>query len=552
MFYIKKSFFVLVVLSLFQVSYGQTLEEYIQKAEGFNRAGDLEQAAKIMEEAVQKYPDNSTACSYLGLYRGSQAGRTQNYMEAGRLIGTAYEMLEKAVALEPENPIARFHRGLMGIQVPPFLNQLDQGIQDLEYLSKMYEKSPGILPTELMASTYNFLGQGYQKKEDNPKAIAAWEKVIKLVPGSDLAKGAEQNIKNLSPKKESESDVEKKYNEDDVKKFKQQVEKEADNVQLLLQLGKAYMDTENFEKARITLNKVIEKDSTNVDAYKLLIKAIGEADTGYDERIYNDTDFRSKFAFEIVELTDKAVKIAPDNMELRLIRGSIGVMMPFFVGRLDQAMADLEMVQNSNVPKEIKAEAIYWLGAGYQKKAVTNWIKVISEYSKTDIVKTAFESMCPQVKYFNPDNYKKPYVVIDFVLGFQDELPPQTVIWVEDKDGKYIKTVYVSGFSGHVKDRQVNLHEWAESSQFKGLDAVTGASINTGQHIYVWDLKDIEGKKVKDGEYTIKVETAYWPSGQSDLVAAKLIIGKNSSEVTKQESDLIPYLKVKYCSDKTK
>jgi hypothetical protein len=134
-------------------------------------------------------------------------------------------------------------------------------------------------------------------------------------------------------------------------------------------------------------------------------------------------------------------------------------------------------------------------------------------------------------------------------LGFRDELAPQTVVWIEDKGGNFVKTVYVSGFSGHAKEQQINLPIWAGSSRFIDVDGVTGASINLGHHIYVWDLKDHSGKKVKSGDYTIKVEVKFWPSMQYQLVAAHLKVGKKDSQVVIKEGNLIPYLEAKYTNN---
>ncbi len=541
----------LTVIFSTQIGFSQTMDEYIQKAESFNQSGDLEQAAIIMEEAIQKYPDNPLAYSYLGLYRGTQAGQTQNYMEAGKLVGISYEMLDKAVSLDPGNPVARFHRGLMGVKVPAFFNKLDQGIQDLEFLIGIHQKSPEKVSTEMIASAYNFLGEGYQKKEEKEKAINAWEEIIKLAPDTDLAKNAQKNITKMTQPKKAEMVEQKKYTLEDVEKIKQQIKKDPDNLALSLQLGKAYIDTKNFEQAEKTLRETIQKDSTNVDAYKLLLQAIGEmAGKGYDERIYEDTDLRSELAFEIVKITDQAVEVAPEDLELRLIRGEIGVMMPFFVGKLDQAIEDLELVRKGDVTDETKAEAIYWLGFAYQKKATTNWIEVITDYSETNASQLAFESMRPAIKHFDPTKYQRPFLVIDFILGFRDELPPQTAVWIEDTNGKYIKTIYVSGFSGFVKEKQANLSEWAEASQFKDVDAVTAASIDVGHHIYLWDLKDSKDKKVKNGEYIVKIETAYWPSMEYQLSSARIKIGEKEERVVLEEGNIIPYVEVKYFSAK--
>jgi len=325
------------------------------------------------------------------------------------------------------------------------------------------------------------------------------------------------------------------------------VEQNPNNSGLLTQLGNAYCDNKDFENAEKVLSKAIEIDSTNIPAYKLLLSAIGElTDEGYDERIYHDTDFRSKLAFDIAKMADKAVKIAPNDMELRLIRGSIGVMMPFFVGKLEDGMADLLMVTKSDAPKETKAEAFYWLGMGHQKQAHTYWIKVITEFAQTDATKLAFESMQPTIRHFDPPKYQKPYLTVEFTLGYRDELAPQTAVWVEDKAGNYIKTLYVSGFSAFAKEKQSNLDRWAKASGFQGTDAVTGASIDAGGHVYVWDLKDYLGKKVKNGEDVVKVETIYWPSMADQFVSTPISIGLKDSRIVVTEGNIVPYLEVNY------
>ena len=136
--------------------------------------------------------------------------------------------------------------------------------------------------------------------------------------------------------------------------------------------------------------------------------------------------------------------------------------------------------------------------------------------------------------------------MIDFVLGFRDELAPQTAVWVETENGEFVKTVYVSGFSGFAKEKQVNLPMWRNSSQFIDVDGVTGASIDVGQHIYIWDLHDFSGKKLKSGNYIVKVEVAYWPSMQYQLATAKIKLTKKKAHVLVEEGNLIPWLGVKY------
>ena len=385
------------------------------------------------------------------------------------------------------------------------------------------------------------------KKKDNDKAKAAWQNVIELSPNSEIAKTAKKNIEKISELKQPEPAKKKVPDTVDITKLNKKVKKDPDNPKLLVELGNAYARTKNFEQAEKTLKKAIECDSTNIDAYKSLALVLGElAGKGYDEKIYENTDYRSNLAFETMQVLDKVVELAPEDWEMRLTRGIVGVEMPFFVGKIDQAMGDLNLIINSDAPNSLKAQALVWQGRAYQKKAMTNWIKVISEYSNSEATKTAFSMMCPPVKHLDLSKYEAPFLVIDFVLGFKDELAPQTAIWIETKDGAFVKTIYVSGFSGHAKEKQVNLSDWADASKFSDADAVTGASIDLGHHIYVWDLKDKSGKKIKDGQYVVKIEVAYWPSMEYQSVSANVKLENKVDRSEVEEGNLIPYLEVKY------
>lgn len=76
---------------------------------------------------------------------------------------------------------------------------------------------------------------------------------------------------------------------------------------------------------------------------------------------------------------------------------------------------------------------------------------------------------------------------------------PQTVLWIETDKGEYVRTVYVSGFSGYAKDAQVVLPNWASGSNFIDADVTTSPSIDLGEHFYVWDLSDHTDKGIHKG-----------------------------------------------------
>ena len=132
-----------------------------------------------------------------------------------------------------------------------------------------------------------------------------------------------------------------------------------------------------------------------------------------------------------------------------------------------------------------------------------------------------------------------------FHLGFKDELEPQTAVWVEDADGKFVKTLYVSGFSAFAKEKQVNLPRWSGNSKFE-TDGTTGASIDWGKHTYSWNLTGHDGKRVKDGMYKVFVEAAWWPSMEYGRALAEIRVGPVSDEATAKKGPHIPILKVQY------
>jgi len=183
----------------------QTTDEYIKKAGQLQKSGELDKAIEVMTEAVEKYPQSALAHSYCGLYTGMKAGKTKDYMEAFKFVNDSFQRLDKAVSLDSQNPLIRLHRGIMGVSIPEFLGKLDLGITDLEINVRLSKESPQKVGKDILLATYQYLGQGFQKKKQIKKAIAAWKKIVKIAPGSDQAIIAEQNIKKLSEVKPVES-----------------------------------------------------------------------------------------------------------------------------------------------------------------------------------------------------------------------------------------------------------------------------------------------------------------------------------------------------------
>ena len=523
------------------------LDEYVEEAGAHRQAGDLDKAATAMEAAIAEYPDSAVAYAYLGLYKGMQAGATENFMEAGRLSSESLALLDKAVEINPDHPRARLYRGLMGVKIPTFMGKLPGAIEDLEMVITLHEKHPDMVSGEILTTAYSLLGEGYEKQGAEEEAVSAWEMVIALAPDTPAADQAAKAIAKLTGEPEASETAEEEPARS-VEEIEKDLESSPEDAAKLAELGKAYLDAGELAKAEETLREAIALGPDTPDAYKWLAVTVGESMEGeiYDDRIHEDTDWATKLAFEMVNLLDKAVELAPEDMETRLFRGIIDIQMPFFTGKLDQGMADLQMVMDGDAPDDQRAEAAYWLGYGHQKKATTYWIKVLNDYDDEEAARLALEAMRPPLRKLDASEIETPAVVIDFTLGFRDELPPQTAVWVETPKGDFVRTLYVSGFSGHAREVQIVLPVWAATSDFAGADAVTAASIDTGQHIYVWDLKDESGISVQPGEYVVKVESHFWPSMKYEMAGASVTVGGAEHLMVIEEGKFIPYLELRY------
>lgn len=182
----------------------QTIEEYILKANTYHQAGNLKRATAVMEEAIQKLPDEPLAYSYCGFFCGLLAGNTKDFDEAANLVTQAFSHLDKAVSLNRELPLPRYHRGVLAIKVPEFLGKLDQGIHDLELLLKLAKQDQKAVRKETIYSTVLVLTEGYDRKRSWDKAIDLLEQFLTIAPSGQWQTTAASLLKKIKAKKEKQ------------------------------------------------------------------------------------------------------------------------------------------------------------------------------------------------------------------------------------------------------------------------------------------------------------------------------------------------------------
>jgi hypothetical protein len=237
--------------------------------------------------------------------------------------------------------------------------------------------------------------------------------------------------------------------------------------------------------------------------------------------------------------------LLPNSEDFRLLKAQVLSQLPFFVNSLEDAQEEcLWIIENSKsdsnieLAKEIQRSI---LKRKTRKKLTDSFVASESQNEKQALVKDM---------QFDESQAKRPetsHCQISLSLGFGDYIAPQTAIWVEDLQGNYITSLYVSGFSANVKEKQVHLPRWAKKSEFENtIVRVTGASIDSGKHTFYWDYKDSKGKLLTSGDYLIYAEVAHWPHANYSLQKVQVSLGdKSYLQVTKGDL-VITELMVKY------
>ena len=116
----------------------------------------------------------------------------------------------------------------------------------------------------------------------------------------------------------------------------------------------------------------------------------------------------------------------------------------------------------------------------------------------------------------------------------------QFAVWVENANGQFIKTLYVTSYTGKggYAVRKDCVPTWVRRSGAANtpkteLDAVSGATPVSGTLTYTWDCKGKDGKIIAPGKYKIFVEgTLRWKSRV--LYTANITVGKNADTARAQ------------------
>lgn len=161
------------------------------------RAANTEEAYRVAEatfdRAVQLDPKDPIARLYLGLTRMELSGwfaRKGSFGPSGDLTTRACADLDAAVALGPTNLQVRLSRGSSYAEFPSFLNKSALAREDLEAV--VQHPKFAAQSNDLRARAHYTLGRIYAAGGESEKARASWQAAVAASPQSregQLAKG---------------------------------------------------------------------------------------------------------------------------------------------------------------------------------------------------------------------------------------------------------------------------------------------------------------------------------------------------------------------------
>ncbi len=504
---------IILLFSIWAVICAASISDEISKAEAEAAQGNLTEATLMMEKLVEAYPESADALAQYGSFLSQQAGQA-SMKEAGALMGKAFTQFEKALAIEPGHTKALLNRGILGVSAPEFLGKLPQGIADLEYVQNNYRADQ-----QLYMVTSYYLGIGQYKAGNIVSAKAALKFVVTYGRNTQFYERAKAIYDELSTEKK---DANSNY-EQGMKSLKE---------------GDLRTAVDNFRQAA-------KQNPQNLELHLLLARTLGNlASQGYDESIRDDVTDRAGIANEVFEVLSHCVELAPDDEEIRFLRGSVAVNLPFFVNSLETGIEDLTYLSKNGSTNEMRNKANYLKGQALLTRQV-NELAEEGYQAETDAAK---DELLPKfIQTESPVQQTPPegdYLKVDMRLGYRDQIAPQTAVWIEDSAGNYLKTLYISDFAANVKEKQAHLPQWAEKSKFQGIRAVTSASIDCGKHTFYWDFSDNAGMMFQDKEFAVCAEICHWPHVQYSKQELKVNLADGNKFKLESHNFLIPELTV--------
>lgn len=321
------------------------------------RRGDehaTREALELFKVAHQLDPEDATVRAYYGsaLALLGRDAIDPNLKVQNALKGL--KLLDQAAKADPENVVVRTLRAYVNSRVPEhFFNRTSVAVQDFAYLAERYEKDPSVLSRGSYWELLYHWGKAHQTLEEVEQAKAVWKKLIEAKP----------SLRYLRLLKAEGMDV-------------GEIEEDAETVQLrarLLHEGIS-LHQRGIDGDKTAAKKALDLFEEAVEDYPddALLKAYHGSCVSLVGRYADDANDTFASAIKGIKIIDDAVKMAPEEIGVRMVRARHAMRLPeLFFRRTGVAIVDLEYVRErhaqgtSGLSKQEWLEILWMLGNAY-------------------------------------------------------------------------------------------------------------------------------------------------------------------------------------------
>lgn len=169
-------------------------EEYALQCMLFAESAGMLDATLMMMERTQKVhkkcPHNALLLSYYATVVGIAARDDKNTTNRIRYADDSNDLMDKAVEMEPENPVIRLTRAHTAFEMPDFFERADIAREDYDFVIEWHRDGGDILPDNEIALVY-YNRAGLMRREGKIEdAIQYYETAAATVPDTEIAQKA--------------------------------------------------------------------------------------------------------------------------------------------------------------------------------------------------------------------------------------------------------------------------------------------------------------------------------------------------------------------------
>ena len=159
-------------------------------------ADRIDEALGLLEKAVAANPNDPVALAELGSAQVRKAPKVPLFEQPG-WVQKGFVTLDRAVERFPDAFVVYVMRGVTAAGVPPMFNKTGVALKDLTTVVTMKDRTPAAVPDAVMPIVYLNLGRAHKKSGQTAEARAAWETAKRIYPAAPEIPAIDQELGKL-------------------------------------------------------------------------------------------------------------------------------------------------------------------------------------------------------------------------------------------------------------------------------------------------------------------------------------------------------------------